>query len=268
MFFNFNKLFRFEETEGGCILTNYAQNDYYDLAGDKKDWIMTEINIPAKYKGKTVVEIGKDAFRSAWRLQKVTIPEGIRRIGESAFQNCSHLRSVSFPASLEELGSWSFNICEELCEVEFKSYPSFGRFVFGKGLKLPAELFLASLVCSRDITRPINDYMLHNEIYLLNDSQTHASWLLRRLDVFALAAKNNCFRNVGARELFPLFELLIERGCAEHLSIAEEYGMLNAALLDEFTEYSVRQGKPEVTAYLLDLKKRKFGFASEDRYEL
>ena len=36
MFFDSQKLFRFEKTEGGYILTNFAQNDYYDLAGDKK----------------------------------------------------------------------------------------------------------------------------------------------------------------------------------------------------------------------------------------
>ena len=222
------RLFDFEKTNGAYVLTSFSQNDFYD-----KDGIITEITIPSKHNMRSVVEIGRNAFRSAWNLEKVTVSEGIRRIGESAFQNCKKLRSISLPARLEELDGRVFNFCEKLCEVEFKSKPFFGEFVFGRDYMLPPKLILAGLVCSLDITRPISSKMLRNEIYLADNLPNHTPWFCRA-DVFALAAENDSFRDI------------------------------DAGLLDDLIDYSVRGNHPELTAYFLDLKKRKFGFKGDD----
>ncbi|MDE6731522.1 MAG: leucine-rich repeat domain-containing protein [Oscillospiraceae bacterium] len=94
-----NKLFSFEKdkSKGGYVLTKFAQYNYFS---DPAVQPVTEIKIPAKYRGKPVVEIGRDAFRSSCELQKVFVSEGVRRIGDCAFLNCQKLSFVSLPSSL------------------------------------------------------------------------------------------------------------------------------------------------------------------------
>ena len=222
------RLFDFIKTDGGYILTSFSQKSYYD-----GDGIITELVIPARHNFRPVVEIGESAFTCAWNLEEITISEGIRKIGESAFQNCKKLRSVSLPASLEAVDKRAFNYCEKLCEVEFKTDPSFGEFVFWHCNALPPELILAGAVCSLDITRPLNSKMLRSELFIANDLPNRTPWFCRP-DVFALAAENDGFRELGAD------------------------------LLDELIDYCVRNNHPEQTAYFRDLKRRKFGFTRDD----
>ncbi len=260
---NIDKLFRFEKIEGGYILTEFSQKDYFD---DEKTKIISEITLPANHRLRPVVEIGKDAFRSAWHLQKLTIPEGVRRIGESAFQNCKNLRSVSLPSSLEELCNWSFMFCAKLREVEFNSEPNFGEFVFSNDFALPAELILTGLVCSRDLTRPLNKLMLDNEISLQNAPGAFRMTFCERPDVFELAAKNGCLANADTVSLFKIF---IDKERFDLLRIAERYGLLDRAeLIDKLTAYCADNNKTELAAYFLELKKRKFGFNGDDKFEL
>lgn len=253
---NTNKLFRFEKNEDGYVLTEFFQHNYF----------VTEIKIPARYRGRPVVEIGKDAFRNAWRLQKVIVPEGVRRIGEGAFQNCENLLSVSLPSSLEKLYNWAFLLCTELREVEFKSNPSFGLYVFGQDIKLPAELILAGLVCSRDLTLPLNSVMLENEIDWANPLEPYPTTLFERPDVFELAAKNGCLTHIDTESLFKVF---IDKARFDLLRIAERYGLFDdAEFVDRFIEYSVERKNAEAGAYFLELKKRKFGFDGGDKFTL
>lgn len=261
-----NKLFSFEKdkSKGGYVLTKFAQNNFFS---DPRVRPVTEVKIPAKYRGKPVAEIGKDAFRSAWKLQRVFVSEGVRRIGESAFQNCKKLSFISLPSSLEELGSYAFNFCGELRAVGFNSRPRLGAFVFENDLKLPAELILAGELRSLDIAPPLPKIGLKYQLFLAN-TYPQNSWLLHRPDVLELVLKNNCLCNYNAREWFELLAFLIEKSCAEHLRVIEESGALTAALADELIEYSARNGKTEMTAYLLDYKNRKFGFDGGDKFEL
>ena len=178
------------------------------------------------------MEIGKDAFTSAWALHKITISEGIRRIADYGFAHCKNLRSVSFPASLEEIGNYAFHYCGELCDVEFKSSPNIGEFAFRYDHKLPAELILAGQVGSLDLTRPIGNHVLQKELRLACEMD-YLPWF-SHAGAFALAAKNDSFRDVDAE------------------------------LLDGLIDYSARENRPELTAYFLDLKKRKFGFTGDD----
>lgn len=259
---NIDELFRFKETEDGCIITEFYQNNYFG----NKDEIVTETEIPDKYKGTPVTAIGSGAFVSACYLQKVTIPEGVRHIGEGAFQNCESLRSVSFPASLEKLGSRSFQFCGELREAEFKSNPSFGLYVFDRDFKLPAEIILAGLVCSRDLTLPLNSVMLENEIAWAYSLRAYRITLFERPDVFELAAKNGCLTHIDTESLFKVF---IDKERFDLLRIAERYGLFDdAEFVDRFVEYSVERKNAEAGAYFLDLKRRKFGFDGGDKFTL
>ena len=221
-------MFEFKETGGEYILASYNEND------DR-----SEITIPAEHERKPVTAIGEAAFGHSKYLQRVTVSEGIKRLDKFAFHTSPRLRFVSLPSSLETLGRGAFCSCGELCEVEFKSCPEFGSDVFDKDLKLPAELFLAGLVRSRDITRPLDEKMLRSEIEYANyalqyDCELDFTPWLCRPDIFTLAAQNDCFREIGAE------------------------------LLDDLVDYCARNNQPEHTAYFLDLKRRKFGFSGDD----
>lgn len=229
MSYNVDELFEFRKK----VNNEYALAEYLK----KDDPTITELEIPEKYNGLPVVEIGHSAFVNSCQLQKVMMPEGVQRIGADAFAGCTNLRSVSLPASLKAIGSGSFNFCAALNEVEFKSYPKFGGAVFRFNTKLPAEITLMGWVRSRDISRPLDNTLLREEIKLANDVLTYTPWFCRT-DVFSLAAENDCFREID-----------------------EE-------LLDELLEYSLKCNKPELTAYFLNLKKRKFGFKNGGNFDL
>lgn len=260
---NTNKLFRFEKNEDGYVLTEFSQKNYFD---DEQTEIISEITLPARHKLKPVVEIGKNAFRGAWHLQKVTIPEGVRRIGESAFQNCKNLLSVSLPSSLEKLYNWAFMFCGKLREVKFRSDPSFGEYVFKNDFELPPEIILTGLVCSRDLTLPLNSDMLENEIACASALGTYRITLFERPDVFELAAQSGCIANSDTESLFKVF---IDKERFDLLRIAERYGLFDdAEFVDRFVEYSVERKNAEAGAYFLDLKRRKFGFDGGDKFTL
>lgn len=203
----------------------------------KDDTTITELEIPENYNGLPVVEIGREAFAHSQYLEKVTISEDIRRIDDGAFRCCKMLRSVNLPASLEEIGENTFSMCEELREVEFRSDPSLGEEVFYTDLNLPAELILAGKIRSLDIARPIKIERLKKDLDLACMFNHHLPWFTHS-GAFALAAENDCFREIDAE------------------------------LLDGLIEYCTREKMIEQTAYFLELKKRKFGFDGGGNFEL
>ena len=219
------ELFGFKETNGELILTVYFER--YRANGH------SEITIPGEHDGLPVVAVGGGALRFSEPLRKVTISEGIRRIGVTAFSDCANLRSVSFPSTLEEIEEMAFDYCENLCEVKFKSNPSFGLFAFGENQKLPAEIILAGQVGSLDLAQPIGNDRLQWELNRAWDMGDYSPWFFHA-GAFALAAQNDCFRE-----------------------ITEE-------LLDALLKYSKEHNTPEITAYFLNLKKLKFGFTGGD----
>ena len=91
--------------DGTCYLSNITIN------GD------THIDIPAKYNGERVTEIGKTAFQYAYNLKSVTVPEGVTKIGAQAFAYCDDLTSVSLPNSLMVIEDSAFRDCTQLTEI-------------------------------------------------------------------------------------------------------------------------------------------------------
>lgn len=228
MSYKVEELFSFKEINGEYALEKYLKKD---------DPSVTELEIPAEFNGKPVAAIGNGAFAYSWHLQKVAVSEGIWGIAADAFTGCIGLRSVSLPASLEVIGSFAFCKCKALCEVKFGSYPKFGEAVFRFDPDLPAEITLMGWVRSRDITRPLDNACLRTEVKMAFDMPKYVPWFCR-FDVFSLAAANDCFREID-----------------------EE-------LLEMLLEYSLKHNKPELTAYFLELKKRKFGFNGGGDLEL
>lgn len=72
--------------------------------------------ITAKIKSDTV-EIGDAASNAHMNLERIVIPNSVKKIGESAFQNCFGLKSITLPDGIEEVGKAAFLGCEELEDI-------------------------------------------------------------------------------------------------------------------------------------------------------
>lgn len=267
MSYSVDELFRFDETEGGYALARYLKWD---------DPSVTELEIPAEYNGAPVVKILSTGIGYARFLKRVKIPESVRGIMGSAFHSCpelcevelseglemigssafqqTKLKTVKLPKSLKELLWGAFRLCRELERVEFGGSPWFGTSVFSGCPKLPPETIVMGLVRSTDITRPI----FNKDISEITANIPDVPCDCFRRDVFELLVKNRCFRDCNLKRVF---EGMINNSKAELFPIAEEYGMLpSAKILDKLISYAAERQITECTAYLLDLKNRKFGF--------
>ncbi len=78
--------------------------------------ITGNINIPSTLDGKTVVEIGNEAFKSATNVTGVTIPNSITKIKYNAFENCTKLSNVDL-GSVENLSFDVFKGCSSLTAI-------------------------------------------------------------------------------------------------------------------------------------------------------
>ncbi|MCR5187362.1 MAG: leucine-rich repeat domain-containing protein [Treponema sp.] len=51
------------------------------------------------------------------RIERVILPEGVKRIPDGMFMNCKKLMSVQLPSSLKEIGKRAFYNCRNLCAL-------------------------------------------------------------------------------------------------------------------------------------------------------
>lgn len=119
--------FKWEETDGGVILTSYIGNE-------------TAVEIPVTLGGKKVVTIGEKAFQQigilgvklpdtitlidnqaflyCMNLVEVDLGNGVIEIGESVFEGCSALKRVKLSTNLEKIGKRAFGWNSSLTEIE------------------------------------------------------------------------------------------------------------------------------------------------------
>lgn len=300
MSYNVDELFGFEFNtfEGGYGVVDYLKKD---------DPTITELEIPAEYNSEPVTSVygfsdskylkrvvippsvrvvSSAGFYNCKSLETAELSEGLEIIGGSAFEGTG-LKTAELPEGLEGIGYWAFRgsklksvvlpkslkciydrafaNCIDLESVTFNSTPSLEEKVFFNCLKLPAEVALMGLVNSCDISEPFDEEAFYTTFSTtLSNPNEHLNYTSP--EVFRLAVKNNCFRSV---DISIMLNFLVEIGDAKSLCLAGEHGMLdNAAFLDMLTERSAEKGKTEITAYLLEYKKRKFGFNGGNNFEL
>ena len=104
-------------------ITVSEQNETYDSRDNCNAIIDTYENtlvfgcmgtkIPA-----SVEAIGEYAFKQCCQhLERIVVPEGVKRINSHAFSQCINLKEISLPASLESMGYGMFNDCMSLESV-------------------------------------------------------------------------------------------------------------------------------------------------------
>ncbi|MBR5942346.1 MAG: leucine-rich repeat domain-containing protein, partial [Clostridia bacterium] len=103
-------VFTYEDITGGVKITGCTNIDRIE-----------KLVIPAEIDGKTVLEIGVQAFL-AKNITSVTFPDSLESIGNYAFYNCDSLASVTFGSSqeaakLKTIGTSAFAYCGALTSV-------------------------------------------------------------------------------------------------------------------------------------------------------
>lgn len=110
-----------EETvyENPQELQFYKQDDgtYIVSCGNAK--YLSNIVIPATYKGGAVVEICMDAFSGCTSLKSITIPNSVTNIGANAFSSCTSLTSITISDSVTSIGANAFLGCTSLTDVHY-----------------------------------------------------------------------------------------------------------------------------------------------------
>ena len=96
--------FEYEKTDKGIVIKRYYGRE-------------SNPRIEREYGGISVVEIDDFAFKSCYRLETITIPDGVTRIGDGAFQTCTNLVSVNIPNEVQIIGDAAFAWCSHLISV-------------------------------------------------------------------------------------------------------------------------------------------------------
>ena len=95
----------------------YMQDDGTYIVSSGDAIYLSNIVIPATYKGGAVVTIAEDAFTGFDLLESVTIPNSVVIIECEAFFSCSSLMSVTIPDSVISIGDRAFHGCRSLTSV-------------------------------------------------------------------------------------------------------------------------------------------------------
>lgn len=110
--------FIFETSSSGAMLTKY-------------NGTAASVEIPSKVSGKSVTEIGAEAFWQNKTMTSVTIPSTVKTIGYAAFNECISLKKVVIPSSVTKLDDSVFWYCTALKTVIIpESVKTIGNDVF------------------------------------------------------------------------------------------------------------------------------------------
>jgi hypothetical protein len=114
--------------------------------------------IPASYNNLPVTQIGSDAFKLAFFITSVTIPDSVTSIGAAAFNGCRELTSVTIGSGVKGIGMQAFANCGKLTSVTFQgTIPADS--INSAGETFPGDLRAKYLAANGGIgtyTRPAN----------------------------------------------------------------------------------------------------------------
>ncbi|MDE5601600.1 MAG: leucine-rich repeat protein, partial [Clostridia bacterium] len=93
--------------------TTIIRDEFVRIDGLRAPLSETELIIPDRIDGKTVIQIGDAVFANQTALRRITIPSTVLSIGNNAFQGCTSLESVYLDAdnNLRDIGNSAFEGC-------------------------------------------------------------------------------------------------------------------------------------------------------------
>lgn len=81
----------------------------------------SEIVVPDKIGGFTVVGLDNGCFRRKSKITKVTLPATLKQMGYSVFAYCQNLTTIALPAGVKTVPYGTFNGCTKLSSVQLGS---------------------------------------------------------------------------------------------------------------------------------------------------
>ena len=122
------------EDPEGCIITRCINSG-----------LQREVTIPSELNGKPVTEIDDNAFSNApecgcMLIEKLIMPDTIRKIGDYFFKSCTGIRQVTFSANLESIGHQAFRGASRLENI-----------VIGDQCRIIGDYFCADAVSLRTV---------------------------------------------------------------------------------------------------------------------
>ena len=137
------------------------------------------ITIPSSIGGKSVVEIGRDAFGDCTGLTAVTIPSTITNIDDYAFCGCTGLTSISIPSKVKRIGDGAFDGCTGLTSATiyssvighgaFQGCTSLSSVSLGSQVKEIYRLAFGGCSSLTDMTIPSTVSYIHPNVFLDED---------------------------------------------------------------------------------------------------
>lgn len=218
----------------------------------------------------TVREIDTEAFSMCASLTSVTCPEGLEKIGGYAFR-LSALTTLILPSTLSEIGAYAFASCKALGSVTIKSASwRVGSLAFKNCLSLHRFVGAAP-----DHTESMDKHLFDGCPYLPAWflSFTNDQGLKRKTAIYWLQnperEENEEMLAYLKSDKGKLVSNLIrqEQAAALGVLLRPETGITFS--LDESDEWlAAADGKPLVTALLLDLRNRAFTPEEIERHTL
>lgn len=201
----------------------------------------------------SVKEIGNYAFMNCYSLREIRMPERIERIGAGLFQNCWQLRSVRLPEGTVTLGTDMFENCHAVSELWLP-----------RSLEEAARTSLSGCRSLRAI------HINPEQMMLLPPSARYTAALtFMEYDAGADEEGTGIINSYVSERQKSFLDLAINRKSPEAVRYMISHGLLDEEALREYTEKSVKGGRTEITALLLDSIKdsTRSGGLSEDPFE-
>lgn len=99
------------------LLTINAETNEASVCGFESNYFMTDLVIPKKVMGYTIISINANAFRLCPSLRTVIIPDSVTTIEDYAFYECVSMTSITIPNSVTKIGKGVFKKCYALKSI-------------------------------------------------------------------------------------------------------------------------------------------------------
>ena len=97
-------------------------------------------SVPDEVWGKTVTSVADNAYWACDKIERLEIPDTIKKIGLNAFRGCSSIREIYIPASVTTISDYAFADCTSLktiyCEVSYEPYAWSSNWNYGCDAKV------------------------------------------------------------------------------------------------------------------------------------